>query len=138
MMALITRSLQQGELLALTHLLKELNLAPYYKGGAILEGQDPILKSPHFLGEAVATALLLEAISASVIWKHRTNQDNSVKINIFDAIHYLHPVHFVWQSGYNMDLGADKVPINYSYRCKDGRHIWIQCGPHIQNYKMDI
>ncbi|NEQ69614.1 MAG: hypothetical protein F6K21_29810, partial [Symploca sp. SIO2D2] len=52
-----------------------------------------------------------------------------LEIDIHDAIHYLHPVHFIWQQGYNMDLGANLVEINYCYQCKDGRHVWIQAGP---------
>ena len=28
-----------------------------------------------------------------------------------------------------MDLGANLVQINYCYKCKDSRHIWIQAGP---------
>ncbi len=119
----------KGQLPALQNLMNQLGLTPLFRGEIALQGKDPILASPHRLGEAVSTALLLDAVVASAIWDHRSGQKNNLSLNIHDAIHYLHPVHFVWQSGYNMDLGADKVQINFNYRCKDGRQVWLQCGP---------
>lgn len=114
---------------ALRDLMDSIGLSTHYDGMVELIGKDPVLASPHKVGEAVSIALLLAAVATSVIWKHRTNIDNNLKIDIRDAIHYLHPVHFVWQSGYNMDLGADKVEINFNYKTKTERSVWIQCGP---------
>ena len=117
------------QLTALQDLMDTVGLSQYYHGAISLLGKDPVLASPHKAGEAVSMALLLAAVAASVIWKHRTGVDNELTIDIHDAIHYLHPVHFVWQSGYNMDLGADKVQLNFHYETKMGRSVWLQCGP---------
>ncbi|NER94042.1 MAG: hypothetical protein F6J86_09415 [Symploca sp. SIO1B1] len=121
--------LTQGQLPKLAALINSLGLEPHIQGEVTRLGCDPVLASPHRLGESVSTALLLGAVAASAIWKHRTGRDNNLEIDIHDAIHYLHPVHFIWQQGYNMDLGANLVEINYCYQCKDGRHVWIQAGP---------
>jgi len=121
--------LTQGEFPVLAALINSLGLEPHFPGEVTRLGCDPVLASPHRLGESVSTALLLGAVAASAIWKHRTGRDNNLEIDIHDAIHYLHPVHFIWQQGYSMDLGANLVEINYCYQCKDGRHVWIQAGP---------
>ena len=121
--------LSRGELPDLAELINLLGIGLYFQGEVTRVGCDPVLASPHRLGESVSTALLLGGVAASAIWKHRTGRDNDLEIDIHDAIHYLHPVHFIWQQGYNMDLGANLVEINYCYECKDGRHIWIQAGP---------
>ncbi|PIQ42956.1 MAG: hypothetical protein COV52_09255 [Gammaproteobacteria bacterium CG11_big_fil_rev_8_21_14_0_20_46_22] len=114
---------------ALNALIDELGLRSYFNGQVNIDGQDPMLASPHKLGEAVSTALLLGAAAGSAIWKMRTGQDNDLSIRMCDAIHFLHPVHFIWQNGYSMDVHADSVDLNYHYLCRDGRRVWIQCGP---------
>jgi crotonobetainyl-CoA:carnitine CoA-transferase CaiB-like acyl-CoA transferase len=121
--------LSKGELPDLAELIDSLGLRPYFSGEVTRFGCDPVLASPHRLGESVSAALLLSGVAVAAIWKHRTGRENDLEIDIHDAIHYLHPVHFIWQQGYSMDLGANKVQINYCYQCKDDRHVWIQAGP---------
>lgn len=113
----------------LAQLVDLLGLTSFFTGKFILRGQDPILASPHHLGESVSAALGLDAIAAASIWKYRTGQENDLSLDMKDAIHYLHPVHFVWQNNYSMNLGAENIQANGYFKCKDGRHVWIQCGP---------
>ena len=111
----------------LEKLIVELGLKNQFKIN--ITGADPILQSPHRLGEAVSYAMSLYAMTAASIWKHRTNQDNIINLNIHDAIHFLHTPHFIWQSGYQIALGAEGVATNGLFQCKDGRYIVIMSGP---------
>ncbi len=114
---------------ALAELNSQLGLAPYFGGDVSLQGTDPILKSPHHLGEAIGTVLALNGLAASAIWQHRTGEINNINLSIYDAIHHLHPTHFLWQSRYQMNLNAENVPTNGLFKCKDGRYIMILSGP---------
>ncbi|QDQ28165.1 acyl-CoA hydratase [Chitinimonas arctica] len=119
----------QGELTALAALVGQLGLTEYFGGEASLWGADPILRSPHRLGEAISNLLLLDGIAASAIWQYRTGQTNDLDLNILDAIHHLHPTHFLWQADHHLNLGAEDVPTNGMYQCRDGRFIMIEAGP---------
>ena len=123
------KTLSQGQLPALSQLMASLGVGQYFSGNATVMGDDPVIQSPHRLGEAAASALLLDAVLASAIWEYRTGQRNDLQIDMRDALHFLHPTHFIWQSGYNMAVRPDTVPINSLYRCNDGRQVWLQSGP---------
>jgi len=62
----------QQDLPALAHLIGQLGLAPYFAGEATLHGRDPIIRSPHRLGEASAIAQLLIGVAGAAIWRQRT------------------------------------------------------------------
>jgi hypothetical protein len=83
--------LSQGGLAPLTKLMGELRLARHFDGDASLRGCDPIIRSPHRLGEASAVAQLLIGVAASSIWKARTGLSTDVAVEIVDALHFLHP-----------------------------------------------
>lgn len=125
------RTLKQGELPALDGLLKLLGLCEYFDGDMQVIGNDPLLQSPHRLAEATAFALLTEAASACAI--QRFNQQdkaaNNLSINLQDAIHFLHSSHFLWQSGYPMSVGAEYIPTNGIFECRDKKYIMIESGP---------
>lgn len=123
------RKLSNGELKPLSDLINVLGFTPFFKGEFTLEGKDPLLRSPHRLGEAVSYVLGLDAIAAAAVWKYRTNQDNDIHIKMEDAIHYLHPTHFIWQNGYKLELGAETVPTNGLFKCKDNQFVMIESGP---------
>lgn len=122
------RSLQGASLPDLTAILKVLEL-DQFGGDAVMLGADPLLKSPHRLAEATAYALLCEGIAAASIWEHRSKERSSMEVSLYDAIHALHSTHFLWQSNYSMSVGAEFVPTNGIYKCKDGRFIMIESGP---------
>lgn len=121
--------LSQGDLPALNKLISDLNLSPYFDGEISIEGNDPVLCSPHRLGEAVSTMLTINGAAAAAIWNYRTRQKTDLSLSMFDAIHHLHPPHYLWQSGVKISLGAEYVPTNGLYKCKDGRFIMIEAGP---------
>jgi crotonobetainyl-CoA:carnitine CoA-transferase CaiB-like acyl-CoA transferase len=126
---MVMKKLSLGNWPALANLIHQLGISHYFSGDATLEGTDPILQSPHYLGEAISTVLALDGIAASAIWEYRTRHINIININILDAIHHLHPTHFLWQSDYKLNLGVENVPTNGLFKCKDGRHIMIESGP---------
>lgn len=123
------RTLSKGELKPLSDLMNLLGFTPFFKGECAIEGVDPVLRSPHRLGDAVSFVLALDAIAAASIWNYRTNQDNDIHLKMEDAIHYLHPTHFIWQNGYKLELGAETVPTNGLFKCKDNRFVMIESGP---------
>ena len=123
------RSLSEGGLTALSSLLDQLKLAPYFKGEATMRGLDPIIRSPHKLGEASATAQLLIGAAAAAIWETRTGERSNVSIDIVDALHFLHPTHYVSQAGHSINVGAEFVETNGIFQCKDGQYVMIEAGP---------
>lgn len=122
------RSLKSASLPALSEMLQVLKLDSF-AGDAVLHGEDPLLNSPHHLAEATSYALLSEGIAAASVWQHRTGQNASMEVSVYDAIHALHSTHFLWQSDYSMSVGAEFVPTNGIYKCKDGRYLMTESGP---------
>jgi hypothetical protein len=54
--------LSTGTLKPLVALIDHLGLAPHFLGDAVLHGADPVIRSPHRLGEASGMAQLLIVI----------------------------------------------------------------------------
>src|SRR5262245_53435892 len=82
--------LSAGALKPLSGLVDHLSLAAHFQGDAVLHGADPVIRSPHRLGEASGTAQLLIGIAGAAIWHARTGQPTDIAIDIIDALHYLH------------------------------------------------
>ena len=122
------RKLSSRQLGPLAELMASIGLSSAC-GDALLRGADPCLRSPHHLAEATAYSLLLEAMAVSEIWQHRSGERSDCEIDVLDAIHALHSTHFLWQSGYPMSVGAEFVPTNGIYQCRDNRFIMIEAGP---------
>src|SRR5262249_38398987 len=123
------RSLRAGQLAPLARLIATLGLEGRWSGDAVLHGADPLVRSPHHLGEVTAFALLLEGIAACCVWKHRGGGDVSLALDIVDALHALHSTHFLKHGGYSLSVGAEFVPTNGIFACRDGRSIMIEAGP---------
>jgi len=121
--------LSDGRLSALATLIDDLGLGSHFRGNATMNGADPIIQSPHRLGEASATAQLLIGAAGAAIWNARTGQHNDVAIDIVDALHFLHPTHYVMQSGHTMNVGAEHVAINNNFLCRDGKYVMLEAGP---------
>lgn len=49
-----------------------------------------------------------------------------LSIDIIDALHFLHPTHFVSQSNHSFNVGAEFVELNGVFQCKDGRYVMIE------------
>ena len=110
-------------------LVDHLALAQHFPGDAVLNGADPVIRSPHHLAEATAMAQLLIGIAGAAIWHARTGQQTNITIDIIDALHYLHPTHFIQQQGRTMNVGAEFVDVNDLFLCRDNRYIMIEGGP---------
>jgi len=123
------RSFNQGELRELQALSQLLGIDKYFDGDVTVIGSDPILRSPHHLSEATAYALTAEAMAAAAIARQQGGKSNSLTVSVIDAIHFLHSSHFLWQSGYAMTVGAEYIPTNGIFQCRDGKYIMIESGP---------
>ena len=121
--------LSAGALKPLAALVDHLGLVPHFKGDAVLHGADPVIRSPHRLGEASGTAQLLIGIAGAAIWHARTGQQTDIAIDIIDALHYLHPTHFVQQQGRPILVDAEHVEVNGTFLCRDHRYVMLEAGP---------
>ncbi|WP_413990029.1 CoA transferase [Labrys okinawensis] len=121
--------LSEGHLPALAALAGQLGLLPHFTGEAILHGSDPVIRSPHRLGEASGIAQLLIGIAGAAVWRQRTGQSTDIAVDILDALHFLHPTHFVQQQGRSINVGAENVDVNDLFLCRDGRYIMLEAGP---------
>ncbi|MCL9782044.1 CoA transferase [Vibrio sp. S4M6] len=128
-MSVTTRSYQNGDLPELSQLIDILGMSNQFNGDFVLEGQDPIIYSPHKLGYASAVGQGANALLTSMIWQYRSGEINTATMKIHDALNSLHENHYVLQNGYPMTVGAESVPVNSYFKCKDGRSIHIIAGP---------
>jgi crotonobetainyl-CoA:carnitine CoA-transferase CaiB-like acyl-CoA transferase len=95
----------------------------------VLKGADPVIHSPHHLGEASGMVQLLIGIAGAAIWHARTGQKTDIEIDIIHALHHLHPTHFVQQQGRLINVGAEFVDVNDMFLCRDNRYVMIEGGP---------
>lgn len=132
-----SRRLSAGGLAALADLLELVGLTDHFSGDAVMYGNDPIIRSPHRLGEAAATTQLLIGVAGSAVWEARGGARTGISIDIIDALHYLHPTHYIEQSGYPSNVGAEYVPVNGIFTTRDGRYIMLEAGPPYQKLPTD-
>jgi hypothetical protein len=97
-----------------------LGLGHRFAEGVALRGADPIIRSPQRFGEASAIAQLLIGVAAAAIWRVRTSHTTNVSIDIVDALHFLHPTHFVEQHGRAINVGAESVAVNDMFVARTG------------------
>jgi crotonobetainyl-CoA:carnitine CoA-transferase CaiB-like acyl-CoA transferase len=114
---------------ALRPLLEVLGLADRFHGTATLTGADPVIRSPHRLGEASAAVQLAQGAAASALWTLRTGSVANVSTDVVSALHGLHPSHFVWQNGAYTEVGAEYVAANGAFRTRDDRLVVLCAGP---------
>ncbi len=125
----VERRLSSGGLKPLSTLIAHLGLKDHFHGDAVLHGADPIIRSPHRLGEASAMAQLLIGAAGAAIWHARTSNTTDVSIDIVDALHFLHPTHYVEQQGRAINVGAESVVVNDMFLCRDGKYVMLEAGP---------
>jgi hypothetical protein len=99
-------------------------------------GQDPILPSPHYLGNGAAVARLLTGMAASELWRLRTGRNQAVTV---DARHaaaslrsylYAHPVD---DAAPSPDAGARArgvLRVTRIVRARDGRYVQLHGSFH--------
>ena len=125
--------LSSGDLKPLASLIDRLALVTHFPGDAVIDGADPVIRSPHHLCEASGMAQLLISIAAAAIWHARTGQQTNISIDIIDALHYLHPTHFVQQQGHLINVGAEFVDVNGMFLCRHDRYVMIKEGHPIRS-----
>ena len=128
----VARSLGGGELEPLADLIDLLGLAGRFTGEATVVGSDPVIRSPHRLGEASCTAQLLIGAAGAAIWEARGGTRTDISIDIIHALHHLHPTHYIEHSGYPSNVGAEFVAVNGIFPTRDGRYIMLEAGPPYQ------
>jgi crotonobetainyl-CoA:carnitine CoA-transferase CaiB-like acyl-CoA transferase len=121
--------LSSGDLKPLAALIDNLPLESNFSGDAVLKGADPVIHSPHHLGEASGMVQLLIGIAGAAIWHARTGQKTDIEIDIIHALHHLHPTHFVQQQGRLINVGAEFVDVNDMFLCRDNHYVMIEGGP---------
>jgi crotonobetainyl-CoA:carnitine CoA-transferase CaiB-like acyl-CoA transferase len=126
------RSLRRGELEPLADLIEQLGLTEQFSGDAVMQGNDPVIRSPHRLGEASCTAQLLIGAAGAAIWEARCGVRTDISMDIVHALHHLHPTHYVEHSGYTSNVGAEFVAVNGVFPTRDGRYIMLEAGPPYQ------
>lgn len=122
-------NLLNGGLQPLADLIDLVGIGHRFKGDAVLRGSDPIIQSPHRLGEASGIAQLLIGAAGAALWHARTGQATDVSIDVIDALHFLHPTHFVKQQGRPINVGAESVAVNNMFLCRDDRYVMLEAGP---------
>ena len=125
-------SLRRGELGPLAELIEQVGLAEHFSGDAVAYGSDPVIRSPHRLGEASCTAQLLIGAAGAAIWEARGGEQTDICMDIVHALHCLHPTHYVEQSGYPSNVGAEFVSVNGVFPTRDGSYIMLEAGPPYQ------
>ena len=126
------RSLRRGELEPLADLIDQLGFTEQFSGDAVMHGNDPVIRSPHRLGEASCTAQLLIGAAGAAIWEARGGTRTDISMDIIHALHHLHPTHYVEHSGYPSNVGAEFVAVNGVFPTRDGRYIMLEAGPPYQ------
>ena len=124
-----SRHLSAGELAPLADLLALVGLTKHFSGDAVLRGSDPVIRSPHRLGEASATAQLLIGAAGAAIWEARGGGRTDISMDILHALHHLHPTHYVEQAGYSNSVGAEFVAVNGVFETRDRRYVMLEAGP---------
>ena len=66
----VKQRLSSGGLKPLSALIAHLGLQDHFRGDAVLHGADPIIRSPHRLGEASAMAQLLIGAAGAAVCRH--------------------------------------------------------------------
>ncbi|MGA7044281.1 MAG: hypothetical protein WBY71_11485 [Nitrososphaeraceae archaeon] len=54
-------------------------------------------------------AQLLIGVAGAAIWYARTDQQTNITIDIIDALHYMHPTHFIQQQGRACSSASEKT-----------------------------
>lgn len=123
------RRMSSGDLAPLASLVQTIGLSEHVHGDVVLYGADPVIRSPHRLGEASGFAQLMIGLAGAAVWHARTGEKTDVSVDIIDALHSLHTTHFVAQQGRPISVGAEYVDVNDLFLCRDGRYLMLEAGP---------
>ncbi|SMG60723.1 CoA transferase [Paraburkholderia susongensis] len=128
----LSRNLSDRQLPALASLLHSLGIDTGSFGQVSLDGDELLIRSQHRLVDAVGTAQLLIGAAASQIWHTRTGKITDIAVDTIDALHSLHPSHYLWQGGEWFEVGAEHMQVNGFHPTSDGRQVVLWAGPPYQ------
>jgi crotonobetainyl-CoA:carnitine CoA-transferase CaiB-like acyl-CoA transferase len=121
---------------ALTSLLRDLGLNDPQLSEAIeFQGPAPELQSPHKLASATAAAIAAQAATVMELWRMRTGEQQTVRVDFSDSVHALRPGRYQKQNGYSLDPhNIVNEPVNGFFQCRDGKWIFfVGAYPHLRN-----
>ena len=124
-----TQRLSTGGLKPLADLVDHLDLTSHFVGDAVLNGADPVIRSPHHIGEAAAMANLLIGLTGTSIWHVRTGQQTDIAIDIIDSLTICTLRTIFTSRADPINVGAEFVDVNDLFLSRDNRYVMIEAGP---------
>lgn len=122
---------------ALLDLLSSVDLTP--AGSVHLNGDDPLVASPHRLATASGSALAAQGAAVAALWKLRGGKDQAVTVDAREALHGLHTISYMKQNDHPIELHVVKEAITDFYRCGDGRWIFYTGAyPNLRDGVLDV
>jgi crotonobetainyl-CoA:carnitine CoA-transferase CaiB-like acyl-CoA transferase len=87
-----------------------------------LDGEPPVLASPHRIGLAASLAVLVQGASTAALWEQRGGQAQDVSLDARHSIFALNPIPFFRRNGYlAYDLSQGRMPGAGYFPTRDGR-----------------
>jgi crotonobetainyl-CoA:carnitine CoA-transferase CaiB-like acyl-CoA transferase len=121
-------------------LLSQLGLEPSWD--VQIHGNDPVVPSPHRLGDAAATALAALGTSMAALWQQRTGMKEAIETSVAMAIPQLMAVFMTTLNGVPIRrLLEDPKLLSTSnfYRAKGGRYVFLlNSYPHLRDINLRV
>ena len=95
----------------------------------MLDGADPVIRCTAPPRGGFGNGSVANRHSGRRHLAYTIDQNTNIAIDIIDALHHLHPTHFVQQQGRLINVGAEFVDVNGMFLCRDGRYVMIEGGP---------
>jgi len=92
-------------------------------------GADPVLRSPHHLGEGAAVARLLSGLAAAELWRLRTGRRQRVAVDVRHAAASLNSARYAHSVG-QTDPGRISSLVTRIVAARDGRHVQLHGSFH--------
>ncbi|MGE5517808.1 MAG: CoA transferase [Bacteroidota bacterium] len=120
-------------------LVKDLGLAWPTVADVTVSGQDPWVPSAFRVGECAAAALGAQAAAVAEIWRRRTGQRQSVRVDALGGALSTFSVHYQSQHGYEIPQNEPSYPLTTFYPTADGRWFFPHGAfPKLRNGLMDV
>jgi crotonobetainyl-CoA:carnitine CoA-transferase CaiB-like acyl-CoA transferase len=108
-------------------LLAVLGVAADSSGSSVrLDGEPPVLNSPHRIGLAGDLALLAQGASTAALWERRGGAPQEVRLASRDSVFALNPIPWTRRNGYLAhDLRQARMAAAGYFRTRDGRMFFM-------------
>lgn len=105
-------------------------------------GEDPVVPSPHRLGDASAAALAALGVVVANLWQHRTELEETIQTSVSTAIPQLMAIFMTTVNDVSISrLFEDPKLLGTSdfYRTKDGRFVFLlNTYPHLRDINCQV